>query len=290
MFANYTDRARNAVAAAKAEARRLNHDYIGTEHVLIGLMAESGGGVVTTLSGMGFDIHLARTVVDKFARSAPTPAAAAALLPLTPKARRALAYARFSSRDTGGKQVDAEHVLLGLLEIPDGLAYQMLEQSGVSIAALREQIGKIVQSRPASTPPVPTPAAATFWAAGTGRTWQPGGALAGQSWKLIAGGDDTGGSHTAFDVTFTPSPTTAEARTITMERFDVSIYVLEGSLTILAADRSFAADAGAFVRIPRGTPHSITATTASRAMVMTTPGGSEKWIADFGRTAAEDEK
>jgi hypothetical protein len=142
MLSNFTERGRNAMTAAEQEARRYRHAYIGTEHILLGLIADGAGEVAGILQILGIDpLHIRQQIELLIAPgSADCPAGS---LPLTPRANRALGIAAEEARDAAQKLVDAGHLLLGLFRESDGVAGKVLVKLGLELTPLREEVLKI---------------------------------------------------------------------------------------------------------------------------------------------------
>jgi ATP-dependent Clp protease ATP-binding subunit ClpC len=136
-----TPRAKEAFILAHEEAARLHHDFIGTEHVLLGLMRLGRGVATNVLGRMGFDVQALRAEVEKqvakgTAEKAPDP------IPLTPRMKNALAIAATEAKALNHTYIGTEHVLLGLLRAEEGVASRVLRTLGVEVEATRQQILK----------------------------------------------------------------------------------------------------------------------------------------------------
>lgn len=134
--------------AARAEANRLGHDFIGTEHVLLGLLELAKGSFAGSLRGMNLDRETVRAEIERLV--APAPAhAAAATLPFTPRARKAVKLAAREARALKHRRLGVEHIFLGLLLEGSGVAALVLRKLGVTLAQARQTL-----SKEASTPPL----------------------------------------------------------------------------------------------------------------------------------------
>jgi hypothetical protein len=142
MLTNLTDRAQQALALAPQESKRYRHDFIGTEHILLALIADETGEVARILQTFGIDAPRIRRHVEWLCAPG-TSDRPASVLPFTPRANRALKIAAEESRDAAQKSVDTGHLLLGLLREPDGVAGKVLAQLGVELLDLREEVLKI---------------------------------------------------------------------------------------------------------------------------------------------------
>lgn len=136
---NFTPRAQQALAIARKEAERLNHDFVGTEHLLLGIIRHGQGVAVNVLKRMGLELETIRMEVEKFARPGEQRPADA---PYTPRVKRVLAFAANESRELKHMYVGTEHVLLGLLHKRDGVAARVLRSQNVLLEATRKEILK----------------------------------------------------------------------------------------------------------------------------------------------------
>ena len=131
MFERFTDRARTVVVMAQEEARGLGHNYIGTEHILLGLLAEGNGVAAKVLEGAGISLGVARADVERIiGRGVDIPAAN---IPFTPRAKKLLEHSLRESLRLGNNYIDSEHILLGLLSEGEGVAAQILVSHGLAL-------------------------------------------------------------------------------------------------------------------------------------------------------------
>lgn len=139
LFERCSDQARRALSLAGEEAHRLGHDFIGTEHLLLGLIAQAGTVASKVLSEAGADIAMARSEVALAVGrpAAQGPSARATSLPYTARARRALELALRESLRMSSAAIDSEHLLLGLLADGGGVAGLVLSKLGAEPAGLR---------------------------------------------------------------------------------------------------------------------------------------------------------
>ena len=121
MYERFTDRARKVLQLANQEAQRLNHEYIGTEHILLGLVKEGSGVASNVLKNMDVDLTKIRREVEKLVNQG-TDMIAMGKLPQTPRAKKAIEYAMDEARNLGHTYVGTEHLLLGLLREEEGIA------------------------------------------------------------------------------------------------------------------------------------------------------------------------
>ncbi len=139
MFERFTDRARKVMALANQEAQRFNHEYIGTEHILLGLVKEGSGVGATVLKNLDVDIKKLRLEVEKQVKSGPD-MVTMGKLPQTPKAKKVIEYAIEEARALNHNYVGTEHILLGLLRETEGIAAQVLMNLGLKLEDVRQEV------------------------------------------------------------------------------------------------------------------------------------------------------
>ena len=139
MFERFTDRARKVMALANQEAQRFNHEYIGTEHILLGLVKEGSGVGATVLKNLDVDIKKLRLEVEKLVKSGPD-MVTMGKLPQTPKAKKVIEYAIEEARALNHNYVGTEHILLGLLRESEGIAAQVLMNLGLKLEDVRQEV------------------------------------------------------------------------------------------------------------------------------------------------------
>ncbi len=139
MFERFTDRARKVMALANQEAQRFNHEYIGTEHVLLGLVKEGSGVGATVLKNLDVDIKKLRLAVEKVVKSGPD-MVTMGKLPQTPRAKKVIEYAIEEARALNHNYVGTEHLLLGLLRETEGVAAQVLMDLGLKLEDVRQEV------------------------------------------------------------------------------------------------------------------------------------------------------
>jgi ATP-dependent Clp protease ATP-binding subunit ClpA len=138
MFERFTDRARRVVVLAQEEARLLNHNYIGTEHLLLGLAHEGQGVAAKALESLGIRLEAVRAQVEEIigqGQSAPT-----GHIPFTPRAKKVLELSLRESKQLGHNYIGTEHILLGLLREGEGVAAQVLVKLGGDLSRVRQQV------------------------------------------------------------------------------------------------------------------------------------------------------
>ena len=139
MFERFTDRARKVMALANQEAQRFNHEYIGTEHILLGLVKEGSGVGANVLKNLDVDLRKVRLEVEKLVKSGPE-MVTMGKLPQTPRAKKVIEYAIEEARNLNHNYVGTEHLLLGLLREHDGVAAQVLMNLGLKLEEVREEV------------------------------------------------------------------------------------------------------------------------------------------------------
>ena len=139
MYERFTDRARKVMQLANQEAQRFNHEYIGTEHVLLGLVKEGSGVAANVLKNLDVDLRKIRLEVEKLVQSGPE-MVTMGKLPQTPRAKKVLEYSMEEARSLNHNYVGTEHILLGLLREQEGVAAQVLMNLGMKLEDVREEV------------------------------------------------------------------------------------------------------------------------------------------------------
>ena len=150
MFERFTDRARRVVVLAQEEARMLNHNYIGTEHILLGLIHEGEGVAAKALESLGISLDAVRQQVEEIigqGQQAPS-----GHIPFTPRAKKVLELSRRESEQLGHNYIGTEHILLGLIREGDGVAAQVLVKLGADLNRVRQQVIQLLHGHPAEEP------------------------------------------------------------------------------------------------------------------------------------------
>src|SRR5699024_7671686 len=129
---------RRVVVLAQEEARALNHNYIGTEHILVGLIQEGEGVAAKALESMGISLDAVRTEVEEIIGSGGNPPSG--YIPFTPRAKKLLALALREALQLGHKYIGTEHILLGLIREGEGVAAQVLVKLGADLSRVRQQV------------------------------------------------------------------------------------------------------------------------------------------------------
>jgi ATP-dependent Clp protease ATP-binding subunit ClpC len=138
MFERFTDRARRVVVLAQEEARMLNHNYIGTEHILLGLIHEGEGVAAKALESLGISLEAVRQQVEEIigqGQQAPS-----GHIPFTPRAKKVLELSLREALQLGHNYIGTEHILLGLIREGDGVAAQVLVKLGADLNRVRQQV------------------------------------------------------------------------------------------------------------------------------------------------------
>jgi len=145
MFNKFTERARKVILLAKQEAKRFNHDYIGTEHILLGLLREGEGVAAAVLQSLGMNLNNIRLEVEKLVQLGPTTVVSGDL-PFTPKAKKVMELAMEEARTLGHNYIGTEHLLLGLIREGEGVASQVFMNMGLDLEKVREEVIKLLGS------------------------------------------------------------------------------------------------------------------------------------------------
>ncbi len=145
MFNRFTERARKVILLAKEEAKRFNHDYIGTEHILLGLVREGEGVAAAVLASFGLTPDKIRIEVEKLVQPGPTTVISGDL-PFTPKAKKVMELATEEARALGHNYIGTEHLLLGLIREGEGVASQVLMNLGLELERVREEVMNLLGS------------------------------------------------------------------------------------------------------------------------------------------------
>ncbi len=142
MFERFTDRARRVVVLAQEEARMLNHNYIGTEHILLGLIHEGEGVAAKALESLGISLEAVRQQVEEIigqGQQAPS-----GHIPFTPRAKKVLELSLREALQLGHNYIGTEHILLGLIREGEGVAAQVLVKLGADLGRVRQQVNSLL--------------------------------------------------------------------------------------------------------------------------------------------------
>jgi ATP-dependent Clp protease ATP-binding subunit ClpC len=146
MFERFTDQSRRAVVLAQDESRRLNHNYIGTEHLLAGLAREERGAARRALEASGLTVEAVRGVIETLVGRGER--APSGHIPFTPQAKKALELALREAVDFGHNHIGTGHMLLGLISKSDSAAVRVLGELGTDIGQLRARVLQEMEERP----------------------------------------------------------------------------------------------------------------------------------------------
>ena len=158
MFERFTDRARRVVVLAQEEARTLNHNYIGTEHILLGLIQESEGVAAQALEALNINLANVREEVVKIigqGQQSPT-----GHIPFTPRAKKVLELSLREALQFGHNYIGTEHILLGLIKEGEGVAAQVLKQLGAELQTVRQKVVELLSPPGATGSPEAAPGTA----------------------------------------------------------------------------------------------------------------------------------
>src|ERR1700674_4890705 len=139
MSNRFTERAQRVILIAQEEAKRLNHDYVGTEHILLGLIALGEGVAAQVLANLGVDLRRVRSEIEKIVGTGDN-VMLLGEIPFTPRAKKVLEYAVEEAQHMGHSYVGTEHLLLGLIREEEGVAARVLENLGVRLDIVREEV------------------------------------------------------------------------------------------------------------------------------------------------------
>ncbi len=142
MFDRFTDRARKVMALARKEALSFNHNFIGTEHILLGLIQEGSGVAANVLKNLGAEIDKIRREIEKNVQSGPS-IVTMGQLPFTPRSKKVLELSMEEANDRGDNHIGTEHLLLGLVSEIDGVAAQVLLDLNLKPEDVRAEVLKL---------------------------------------------------------------------------------------------------------------------------------------------------
>jgi len=158
MSNRFTERAQRVILIAQEEAKRLNHDYVGTEHLLLGLIALGEGVAAQVLANLGVDLRRVRAEVEKIVGTGDN-ILLLGEIPFTPQAKKVLELAVEEAQNLGHNYVGTEHILLGLIRQEEGVAARVLENLGVRLEVVRDEVINLLgeTAQPFYGPQMPTP-------------------------------------------------------------------------------------------------------------------------------------
>ncbi|WP_395152471.1 ATP-dependent Clp protease ATP-binding subunit [Ilumatobacter sp.] len=190
MFERFTDRARRVVVLAQEEARLLNHSYIGTEHILLGLIHEGEGVAAKALESLGISLEAVRSQVEEIiGQGGSSPSGH---IPFTPRAKKVLELSLREALQLGHNYIGTEHILLGLIREGEGVAAQVLVKLGADLSRVRQQVIQLLSGYQG-------PAGSTGGSSsGSGRS-ESGQPASGVGAGNKEGGDEKGGNSQILD-------------------------------------------------------------------------------------------
>ncbi|HCJ66536.1 MAG TPA: ATP-dependent Clp protease ATP-binding subunit ClpC, partial [Elusimicrobia bacterium] len=157
MSNRFTERAQRVILIAQEEAKRLNHDYVGTEHLLLGLVALGEGVAAQVLANLGVDLRRLRAEVEKIVGTGDN-ILLLGEIPFTPQAKKVLEFAVEEAQNLGHNYVGTEHILLGLIRQEEGVSARVLENLGVRLETVREEVINLLgEMQPTYGPPTVAP-------------------------------------------------------------------------------------------------------------------------------------
>jgi len=145
MFDRFTERARKVLVLAREEAKNYNHNYIGTEHILLGLIKEGQGVAAAVLQKLGFSLERIKLEIEKLVETGPS-LVQVGEVEFTPKAKKVIELSMDEARKLGHNYVGTEHILLGLIREGEGVAAMVLQNSGLSLEKVKNEIMKLLGS------------------------------------------------------------------------------------------------------------------------------------------------
>ena len=148
MFERFTDRARRVVVLAQEEARLLNHNYIGTEHLLLGLVQEGEGVAATALTELSISLEAVRAQVEEIIGQGQRPPTGR--IPFTPRAKKVLELSLREAKQLDHNYIGTEHILLGLLREGEGVGAQVLVKLGGDLSRVRQQVLQVLSGSAAA--------------------------------------------------------------------------------------------------------------------------------------------
>ncbi len=216
MFDRFTDRARKVMGLAKAEAQRLNHEYIGTEHILLGLVQEGSGVAANVLKNMNIDLKRIRAEIEKIVKGSPT-MVTQGNLPFTPRAKKVLELAVEEAANLGHNYIGTEHLLLGLIKENEGIAARVLLNLGVKLEEVRDEILEFLGADPRNAP---------------GNSGGSEGGGSGANDEAAGGGNAGGGEAAGGDAASAGGAAGGKGKTPALNAFgrDLTVMAREGKL------------------------------------------------------------
>ena len=144
MFEKFTERARKVMSLARQEAQRLNSEFIGTEHILLGIIQEGGGVAAKVLKNLNVELKRIRQEIEKLITPSTSPTVTLGQLPFSPRAKRVIELAGEAASQLGHDVIGTEHLLLGLLKENEGIAAQVLTNLGLKLEEVRDMVLEVL--------------------------------------------------------------------------------------------------------------------------------------------------
>src|SRR3972149_5198347 len=144
MFEKFTERARKVMSLARTEAQRLNSEFIGTEHILLGIIQEGGGVAAKVLKNLNVDLKRIRQEIEKLITPSTSPTVTLGQLPFSPRAKRVIELAGEAASSLGHDVIGTEHLLLGLLKENERNAAQVLTNLGLKLDEVRDMVLEVL--------------------------------------------------------------------------------------------------------------------------------------------------
>src|SRR5438034_1093179 len=158
---NFTDRVRRVLRLAREEAARLHHEYVGTEHILLGLIREGEGVAATVLTNLNVDLEEISRRIEETVKKGTAAGSAGPDLPYTSRAKKILEFAMSEARELNHRYVGTEHLLLGVLREEKGIGAQVLTDAGITLETARSEVLQVLGTKGSeasdTTPLVPPP-------------------------------------------------------------------------------------------------------------------------------------
>jgi len=160
---NFTDRVRKVLQLAREEAHRLGHEYVGTEHILLGIIREGDGVAAAVRTNLNVDLEEISGRIEETVKKGKAAVPAGPDLPYTSRAKKVLEFSMSEARELNDKYVGTEHLLLGVLREEKGIGALVLTEAGVTLEAARSEVVRMLRTEmpeasattPPATPPVP---------------------------------------------------------------------------------------------------------------------------------------
>lgn len=153
MFEKFTERARKVMSLARQEAQRLNSDFIGTEHVLLGILVEDGGVAVKVLKNLNVQLSTLRAEIERLVEHPTAPTATLGQLPFSPRAKRVIELAGEAASQLGHDVIGTEHLLIAIMKENEGIGAQVLTNAGLKLDAIKDMTVEVLGTDKEAAPP-----------------------------------------------------------------------------------------------------------------------------------------